>query len=245
MHLDPTDPAAEPARETALATTPLRHGRWYNDACGSAFAMEVVGERWSLLIVRELMLGARRFSEVRAALPALSAKVLSERLEGLEASGIVRRAFLPPPVCAQVYGLTAWGQDLEPVLQAMVRWSLAAPQHDRRLPFTPVSFMLLLRSLFQPGRAEGLSLWVAFDIAEQRFAARVVDGAFSVHPGGEALESPDLRFRARSASDFVSLFLEGGESAALSIAGDGDLLRRFTQLFAMPESDGRDDRGDG
>ena len=77
------------------------HGKWYDDACGTAFALELVGERWSLLIVRELMLGPRRFTDLRAGLPSISAKVLTERLEGLEKAGILTRRLLPPPASAQ------------------------------------------------------------------------------------------------------------------------------------------------
>src|SRR5688572_1712143 len=85
------------------------HGKWYADACGTAFAMELVGERWSILIIRELMLGGRRFSDLRASLPGISAKVLSERLGGLEQAGVLVRRKLPPPAATQVYELTEWG----------------------------------------------------------------------------------------------------------------------------------------
>src|SRR5215831_17234751 len=87
----------------------MKHGKWYDDACGTAFALELIGERWSLLIVRELMFGGRRFSDIRAGLPSISAKVLTERLEGLERAKIVQRRQLPPPIAAQVYELTRWG----------------------------------------------------------------------------------------------------------------------------------------
>src|ERR1700754_4418005 len=80
--------------------------RWYDDACGTALAMELVGERWSLLIVRELMFGPRRFGELRKALTGISANVLTQRLEGMEVVGILTRQKLPPPASVQVYGLT-------------------------------------------------------------------------------------------------------------------------------------------
>ncbi|MFY0579991.1 winged helix-turn-helix transcriptional regulator [Cystobacter fuscus] len=80
---------------TSKGKTPLK--RWYDDACGTAHALELVGERWALLIVRELMFGARRFSELRGDLPGISANVLTQRLEGLEATGILTRRKLPPP----------------------------------------------------------------------------------------------------------------------------------------------------
>src|SRR3546814_14478869 len=78
-----------------------RHGKWYDDACGTALALELLGERWSLLIVRELMFGGRRFTDLRAGLLGISAKVLTERLEGLEQAGVVQRRQLPPPAATQ------------------------------------------------------------------------------------------------------------------------------------------------
>ncbi|MEN9061812.1 winged helix-turn-helix transcriptional regulator [Ponticoccus litoralis] len=92
---------------TKSATSP--HGRWYADACGTAFGLELLGERWAMLIVRELMFGPRRFSDIRAELPGLSSKVLTERLAGLETNGVVLRSTALQPAPAQLYGLTEWG----------------------------------------------------------------------------------------------------------------------------------------
>ena len=97
-----------------------RHGRWYEDACGTAFAMELVGERWSLLVIRELMLGPRRFSKLKNALNGISAKVLTERLESLERAGAVVRRTLPAPANVQVYELTEWGYQAKPVMGAYI-----------------------------------------------------------------------------------------------------------------------------
>src|SRR5256714_15090379 len=83
--------------------------RWYDDACGTALALELVGERWSLLIVRELMFGGRRFSELRSGLPGVSANILARRLESLERAGIIHRRKLPPPAPVQPHKLTSWG----------------------------------------------------------------------------------------------------------------------------------------
>ena len=93
------------------------HLRWYDDACGAAHALELIGERWALLVVRELMFGPRRFGELRAGLPGISANVLTQRLESLEASGVVVRRKLPSPANAQVYELTPWGYETEPIFQ--------------------------------------------------------------------------------------------------------------------------------
>src|SRR5215204_4140654 len=86
--------------------------RTYDDGCAAAHALDLIGERWALLVVRELLLGPKRFTDLRAGLPNASPNVLAQRLRELEAAGIVRRRKLPPPAASRVYELTEWGQDL-------------------------------------------------------------------------------------------------------------------------------------
>src|SRR5881628_1732882 len=97
--------------------------RRYHDACGTAHALDLIGERWALLVMRELMLGPKRFSDLKGDLPGISANVLTQRLEGLETTGLVRRRRLPPPAAAQVYELTDWGYEAEPIVQELGRWA--------------------------------------------------------------------------------------------------------------------------
>ena len=215
------------------------HGRWYGDACGAALALELVGERWALLVVRELMLGARRFSDIRASLPGLSAKTLTDRLEWLERIGVVERAFLPPPAASRVYGLTEWGRGLEDVLQALGRWAVKSPLHDPTLPFTAVSFLLSLRTMFESARAGQADLWVGFAIGAEHYAARVRAGQLTVHRAAVPLAAPALRFCAPTAGDFLPVFYgkRSPEEAggALVIEGDPALAQAFIAMFALPE----------
>src|SRR3954470_15183429 len=95
--------------------------RTYGDRCGIARALDVVGERWALLVVRELLLGPKRFTDLRAGLPGLGPDILSQRLRELEQAGIARRGKLPPPAASQIYELTARGQELEPVILGLGR----------------------------------------------------------------------------------------------------------------------------
>jgi DNA-binding HxlR family transcriptional regulator len=214
------------------------HGKWYDDACSAAFGMELVGERWTILVIRELMLGGRRFSDIRASLPALSAKTLTERLETLQELGIVERVHLPPPVSAQVYQLTEWGRALEPVLQELGRWALRSPLHNPQLPLTPVSLMLSMRTLLDAARIGDLELWVAFDVGDDHFAGRVRHDGLSIHPAGDGMMSPDIRFSAPSASDFLPVFYgkksPGEAGNRLKVTGDPALVQRFIDLFALP-----------
>src|SRR5919205_2844126 len=125
--------------------------RSYEDACGAAHALDLVGERWALLVMRELMLGPKRFSDLRADLPGISASVLTQRLEGLEAAGVLVRRKLPPPAGTQVYELTEWGYESEPIFQALGRWAARSPLHDPTLPFSAASFCLSLRTMLDAG----------------------------------------------------------------------------------------------
>ena len=116
--------------------------RRYDDACGTAHALELIGERWALLVLRELMLGPRRFSELKADLPGISANVLTQRLTELERRRLVVRRKLPPPASVQVYEATPWGLEAEPIVQALGRWAARSPAHDPTLPISGVSVLL-------------------------------------------------------------------------------------------------------
>lgn len=214
------------------------HGRWYDDACGTAFALELLGERWSLLVVRELMLGARRFSDIRASLPGISAKVLTERLVGLEASGVLTRLVLPPPGRAQVYQLTTWGYAAEPVLQELGRWAAQSSAHDPTLPLSPVSLMLSLRTMADYARTGSVAGRFGFVIGDNSFVAEPGEGVLPIHRADPS--GADAIFRA-PAAPVLAGGIYGGvpwsqleAEAGLVIDGDRDFALRFAGLFALP-----------
>jgi DNA-binding HxlR family transcriptional regulator len=215
------------------------HGRWYDDACGTAFALELLGERWSMLVVRELMLGARRFSDLRANLPGISAKVLTERLAGLEASGVLVRRQLPPPASAQVYELTVWGYRAEPIMQELGRWAASSPLHDPTLPMSAVSMMLSLRTMFDPAKAEGMSLRIGFDIAGDSYLAQLENGTLPIERGSVA--QADCVLTVGDAATLVALFygkVDPGaleDAGALRIDGDSAAALHFVGLFELPK----------
>lgn len=214
------------------------HGRWYDDACGTALALEVLGERWSLLVVRELMLGPRRFTDLRAGLPGISAKVLTERLAGLEANGVLERRLLPAPVAVQVYELTEWGYRAEPIMQELGRWAASSPLHDPTLPMSAVSMMLSLRTMFDPSRACGKQVEIGFDISGDTYLARLADGALPI--AREPIGSAPSRLIVRDAATLVALFYGKADPAALEAAGslriEGDRAAAlaFVDLFELP-----------
>ena len=210
------------------------HGRWYGDACGTAFAMELIGERWSLLVVRELMFGARRFSDIRASLPGISAKVLTERLASLEEAGVLSRRQLPPPGKVQVYELTEWGYAAEPLVQELGRWAARSSGHDPTLPLSPISFMLSLRTMFDATAAQDMKAVTVFVIGTAQFTARLAGGAMPVTRGAE--EAPDLRFEAPAAPPLAAVFYgdEAPETVGVHVTGEQDLREKFISLFNLP-----------
>jgi DNA-binding HxlR family transcriptional regulator len=155
--------------------------RTYHDGCSSAHALDLVGERWALLIVRDLLFGPKRFSDLHKGLPHGSPNVLTQRLRELESAGIVRRRKLPPPASTMVYELTEWGAELEPVLLGLQRWGAQSPSMPQDVAVGCDAAMLALKNTFDPDAPNGPSraeVEVRFDAGT--FAVRVDDGAIDI-----------------------------------------------------------------
>lgn len=224
-------------------TPQATHGRWYGDACGTAFAMELLGERWALLIVRELMFGARRFSDLRDSLPGISAKVLTERLAGLVEAGVLIRRRLPPPAAVKVYELTRWGYRAEPLIQELGRWAAMSDGHNPMLPLSPVSFMLSLRTMFDAAKAGDWRARIGFSFPYTVFTGTVADGTFTVTRPDmhDALEGCDAVFAAPEAPPLAAMVYLGmpASEVGVEVTGDRKAARRFTTLFDLPERIGQ------
>ena len=211
--------------------------RWYDDACGTALALEFVGERWSLLVIRELMLGPRRFGELRAALTGISANVLTQRLESLERDGILGKRKLPPPASVQVYELTPWGYEAEPIFQTMGRWATRSSRHDPTLPLSPVSAMLSLRTMIAREH-DAPEMTIAFKFPNDGFVGRLTRDELAIERG-EA-DAADVTFQCDTPTTFVRLIYgkwplaEAEAEGALTLEGDRALAQRFVDLFALP-----------
>src|SRR5829696_7118882 len=157
--------------------------RRYDDACGMAHAMELVGERWAMLVLRELAYGPRRFSDLKADLQGLSANVLTQRLTELEARGLVRKVRLPPPASVQVYEATAWGLEAVPLIASLGRWAARSPLHDPELRMSHVSLIMSLQTLISAERADALEARIGFRLGEVDYVTRVQDGRLDVERG--------------------------------------------------------------
>jgi DNA-binding HxlR family transcriptional regulator len=169
-----------------LRVTPRRT---YGDRCGIARGLDLVGERWALLIIRDLLLGPKRFTDLREGLPNLSPDVLSQRLRELESAGVLSRRRLPPPAASRVYELTEWGQELEPVVLGLGRWGASAPVPPGDPPLGVDSAMIALKTMFSPAAADGIDAGYELRFGEHRFRAHVSGGQLSVSRGGA--ERPD------------------------------------------------------
>jgi DNA-binding HxlR family transcriptional regulator len=157
--------------------------RSVQDGCGIAHASTLLGQRWALLVVRELLLGPKRFTDLRAGIPDISPNVLGQRLRELEESGIVQRRKLAPPAAVQVYELTDWGGELEPALLALGRWASSSPSFPRDAEMGPDSLVLALKSAFDPAKADGLDATYELRLGELPFRIRIEDGRFEAERG--------------------------------------------------------------
>ncbi|MFN3668773.1 MAG: winged helix-turn-helix transcriptional regulator [Brevundimonas sp.] len=209
--------------------------RWYDDACGTAHGLELIGERWALLVVRELMFGPRRFGDLRASLPGLSANVLTQRLEGLEAAGVVVRRRLPPPASVQVYDLTDWGREAEPVISELGRWAARSPAHDPTLPLSPVSMMLSFRTMFDAKKAGDARMTLGFRFGADRFVVTVADGGLTVR----RTETDGAEAVVTAAPEAVAAAVYGGAGMdELAIEGRRAVFERFADFFELPPKAG-------
>jgi DNA-binding HxlR family transcriptional regulator len=208
--------------------------RGYGDPCGIARGLDVVGTRWALLVVRELMLGPKRFGDLRAGLPGMSAETLAQRLRQLEDEGVVRRSTLPPPARARVYELTEWGYDLRPVILALGRWGSRAPFPPGDTPLSPDAMMLALPTAFDAARAGGVDATYGVRLGEHAFRVSVEAGELDVARGDaddadaviatDTVTLPELLWRDLTVDD-------AERAGTLEISGSRRAARRFLGLF--------------
>ena len=211
--------------------------RAYDDPCGIARALDVVGERWALLVVRELVLGPKRFTDLRTGLQGVSTDVLSQRLRQLEQAGVLRQVTLPPPGATRAYELTDRGRELEPVLHALGRWGSREPLPATTREMTVDAFAVALSTVFDPARAADLEAVVALQIGQDHLVARVRDGRLVMRRG--QTESPD----AVLAADLAHLrevlwrgrpLRDAEREGVVRVTGSRAVVRRFLRLFPAP-----------
>ena len=204
--------------------------RSYNQQCGMARALDLVGERWALLVVRELTLGGKRFTDLKNGLPGIGTNVLATRLRQLESDGVVEKLRLAPPAATTVYILSDYGRRLVPVLLALGRWgaeTMGSPEgRHRRAEW----FVIALNEFFVPDAAEDVQATIELDLPDGRYRLRIADGALKIEIG------PATEWDLRLETDVPTLagYLKGGVPAtALNASGDTELLDLLPGLFSF------------
>jgi DNA-binding HxlR family transcriptional regulator len=205
--------------------------RRFDDACGLAHAMELLGERWAMLVLRELAYGPRRFSDLKSDLQGISANVLTQRLTELEARGLVRKTRLPPPASIQVYEATPWGLEVVPLIASLGKWAARSPLHDPTLPMSAVSLMMSFQTLLSPELAEGIDARFGFRLGAVSYVATLADGKLAVERG-EAKDC-DVTFTG-APTEIVAVVHGGAPLEMIEVEGDMELARRFKTLFPLP-----------
>ena len=211
--------------------------RSYGQYCGVAYALELVGERWALLVVRDLILGPKRFTDLRRGLPRIPSNVLSARLKELEQAGIIRRRLLPRPSTGIVYELTECGRELEDIVLRLGLWG-ASKLGEPRLEDTvnADSLVLALRATFRAEAARELQASYELRLGEIVIHARIDKGALEVGEGpladADLVLETDLTIRALMSGELSPG--EAVKSGKVRLTGKTELLERFVEVFRIP-----------
>jgi DNA-binding HxlR family transcriptional regulator len=215
----------------------MKPKRSYGEACRFAHALDLIGERWALLVVRELLLGPKRFTDLRTGLPNASTNILAERLRDLEAAAVVRKRQLPPPAGASVYELTVWGRELEPIVTRLGAWGARSPIPPDGTAIGPDSIVLALRSLFDPEAAGEASLTYEIRLGTDVFHVIVAGGEVELLRGGA--EAPDGAIETDPGT--LGAIVSGQLPLDQALGGGGATIEggkrtaaRFLRLFPMP-----------
>jgi DNA-binding HxlR family transcriptional regulator len=207
--------------------------RSYDQFCGVARALDLVGERWALLLVRDLLLGPKRFTDLRRGLPGIGTNVLAARLKELERAGVIARRTLPPPAASVVYELTEYGRALEGPLLALGRWgAVSMGRREDGQALRSEWLAVALKAFFRPEAAADLRATVALRFDDGAFLARIDRGSLLVWPD-DRRNGADLVLTTEV--ETLIAFLAGADVPAPALAPEGDaaLLARLPEIFAF------------
>ena len=218
--------------------------RSYEDGCAAAHALDLVGERWALLIIRELLLGPRRFTDLRKSLGSISPNVLTQRLADLESTGVVVKRELPSPAASRVYALTSWGTQLETVLLELLKWGVRSPGFERGQALTADAMALSLKATFDSDAAHGFDCRITLLMHGNAYHVFINDGQVNVmrdtppcHPA-----AIDTWAQASLSADPVNVLRlaygkwplqEAIQRGLCTVEGDADVILRFLSCFKV------------
>ncbi|MEU4703792.1 winged helix-turn-helix transcriptional regulator [Nonomuraea dietziae] len=206
--------------------------RTYGQACPIAHALDMVGERWALLVVRELRLGPRRYADLQAALPGLGPSVLAQRLRDLEAVGVLRRRTLPPPAASRTYELTEWGAELEPVFAALRTWGMRSPVVPLTGGISADTVLLGLRAFFVPQPDASWTATYRIALGRDVYRVEVVDGELGTVARGQDTGPADAYIEGdhlmlQSVLSHERTLASAIDDGDLAVTGDLEAVRRL------------------
>lgn len=214
--------------------------RSYNQYCAIARTLDLLGERWTLLLVRELLTGPKRFGDLQKSLRGMGTGLLAARLKHLEREGLAGKVTLPPPARTPAYALTEAGQELSPVVLALSRWGMKWVMGERRDAevFHPGWALLAMEASFDAQAATGVRAVYEYRVDEEVFHVRVEDGTIEAELG--PAQRPDVVIET-SGDRFAELaegrwrLTDGLKDGTATATGDRQLLRLLGKLFRLPE----------
>ena len=207
--------------------------RRYRQICGLAVGLDVIGERWTLLIIRDLLMGPKRYSDLLARLPGIGTNLLAARLKSLESHGVLHKRELPRPASGTVYELTGWGMALEPTIQALAQWGMKAMDQCQPDDYRQISWPILgLRPRVDPERLDGVSGVLQLVVGDQRAWLSVEDGEFS---SGDGVRDRVGATITTDSATIRGLIFRGMDlqDAAATVDGDAELAQRMLRVFVF------------
>ena len=212
--------------------------RKYNQFCAAAKALDLLGERWTLLLIRELLVGPKRYTDLLNALPGMGTNLLADRLKAVEAAGVIQQRELPPPAASNVYELTDRGRDLEPLIVELARWGLPLlTERGDNEAWRPEWSILAMQATFRPQAAAGVDEEYAFIVEGEAFHARVDNG--TVTTGMGLGDDPAMTLHA-DADTFLAVangsmtVEEATATGRYQVDGDPEAFERCARIFSLP-----------
>jgi DNA-binding HxlR family transcriptional regulator len=226
---------SKPVNERRARANDAPIGRTYHQHCPVACGLDVIGERWTLLVVRDLLTGPKRYTDLLAGLPGIGTNLLATRLRELEDRGIVQRKVLPPPAASTVYELTEIGQRLEPTVMAIGAWGSTFMGEPREGEFLSANaYLLALRGLLRPDLADGLNKTFEVRVGNQIFEVRIAEARCTTREVQPRSPDATLVMDVATLGELLSGRLSAAEAlrtARVDVTGDPDALQTFTNVF--------------
>ena len=211
--------------------------RSYDQYCAVARGLDLVGDRWTLLLVRDLLLGPKRYTDLLSGLPGIGTNLLADRLRELEGAGLIERTVLPPPAGSTVYQLTESGQALEPAVVALGRWGarfLGAPKKTDTM--VPRAYFVAMRGVFNPDVAAGVTETYEVRIADLVFEVRIADGRLTTREGQASNPDVIMTMSVETLNDLMFQLIPPAAALAkgrVDVKGDGRAFERFFKLIGF------------